>query len=440
MANDKLTKLRQPRAEPAAKTQKRSAPGSDKFGVLIAAHSHPEFSKGGAEIAAHHLFSAFQSLPAFDPWFLGCAQANQKLGVTISQPFSAREYLYSVGAFDWFKFANRDLNFAREFRALLETLQPRVVHFHHYANFGVEAFLHVKRTLPGTAIVLTLHEYQAICNHFGQMITTEHLSLCYQASPIRCNGCFGNISRTDFFLRSLYIKRFFDLVDHFIAPSAFLAERYIAWGVPAERLSVIENFIPAPSVSREPEARAEDRPLRIGFFGQISRLKGMNVIFDAADIMEGEETGGIVFEIFGEYRNQPDDFQKEFLERLAKSGRNIIYQGPYDQNRVDQLMRSVDLVLIPSIWWENSPVVIQEALRNRKPIICSDIGGMAEKVRDGLDGFHFPVGNAFALTSLLRRLTAQRELLSRVVETMRVPPTMETTVEKHARLYEALAA
>jgi glycosyltransferase involved in cell wall biosynthesis len=84
--------------------------------------------------------------------------------------------------------------------------------------------------------------------------------------------------------------------------------------------------------------------------------------------------------------------------------------------------------------------VIQEALRNRKPIICSDIGGMAEKVRDGLDGFHFPVGNAFALTSLLRRLTAQRDLLSRVIATMRVPPTAEATIEKHARLYEALAA
>ena len=72
-------------------------------------------------------------------------------------------------------------------------------------------------------------------------------------------------------------------------------------------------------------------------------------------------------------------------------------------------MNSVDLVLVPSIWWENSPMVIQEALRNRRPVVCSDIGGMAEKVVDGRDGFSFPVGNPVALASLLRRLAGARD-------------------------------
>ena len=67
-------------------------------------------------------------------------------------------------------------------------------------------------------------------------------------------------------------------------------------------------------------------------------------------------------------------------------------------------MRQVDVVLVPSIWWENSPLVIQEALRNGVPILCSDIGGMAEKVRDGIDGMHFPMGNPVALA---QRLLAQ---------------------------------
>ena len=54
-------------------------------------------------------------------------------------------------------------------------------------------------------------------------------------------------------------------------------------------------------------------------------------------------------------------------------------------------MAEVDWVVVPSIWWENAPLVIQEAFRHRRPVICGDIGGMAEMVRDGVDGLHAPV-------------------------------------------------
>ena len=88
--------------------------------VLVASHSHPQLSKGGAEIAAYQLFKALQGRPGYEPWFLGCVrdQMNQKLGATISQPFSEREYLYSTGAFDWFKFSNADPKFPHEFRTI----------------------------------------------------------------------------------------------------------------------------------------------------------------------------------------------------------------------------------------------------------------------------------------------------------------------------------
>ena len=406
----------------------------------MASHSHPQLSNGGAEISAFQLFSALCSRPGFDPSFLGStgAQTTQKLGATISQPFSHREYLYAVGAFDWFKFSNRDPLFPAEFRRLLSALEPQIVHFHHYANFGVEAFLHTKKLLPHCKIVLTLHEFLAICQHYGQMVRSDHQTLCYEASALRCNACFKDIPPSDFFLRGLYIKRFFELVDHFIAPSAFLAGRYIAWGVPEERISVIENVIPnSPSVGklREPE---QDAHLRVGFFGQISMLKGINVLFDAAEILDQDDDSSVVLEIFGDHRSQPAEFQNDFKAKLSKAGFNVKFHGPYDNNRVDKLMHSVDVVLIPSIWWENSPVVIQEALRNRRPIVCSDIGGMAEKVVDGRDGFHFPAGNAVALAGLLRRLAATRSRLDAISKTIQPPPAPETVVTQHEALYHRL--
>jgi glycosyltransferase involved in cell wall biosynthesis len=176
----------------------------------------------------------------------------------------------------------------------------------------------------------------------------------------------------------------------------------------------------------------------VGFFGQISFLKGIHVALDAARVLEDEEVTDIQVEIHGDYMGQPEEFQQDFLERLAKAGRNVRYHGPYDNRRVDQLMRGFDVILVPSIWWENSPVVIQEALRNRRPIVCSNIGGMAEKVRDGKGGFHFPVGSAIELAALLRDLAGDREKLWRVSREMRPAEAPEHAVDQHVELYERL--
>jgi len=410
-----------------------------KLRVLVASHSHPEVSNGGAEIAAFQLFRGLLEHPDCEAWFLGCDRAvgAEKPGATLSQPYSDREYLYSTGNFDWFKFANRDPKFRGEIERLFTELAPDIVHFHHYINFGVEVFQHVKRVAPDCKIVLTLHEYLAICHHYGQMVTKGHTNLCYQATPSRCQSCFPDISKSDFFLRKLYIDRFFGLVDRFVSPSQFLAERYVAWGIPAEKITVLENLMP-PAVQAPPAPLPADGTLRLGFFGQISSLKGIDVIFDAAAALAKDLPAAVSFEIFGDYRGQPPEFQTAFLERLSKASSNIRFNGPYDRLRVNRLMQSVHAVLVPSIWWENSPVVIQEALRNKRPVICSDIGGMAEKVRDGIDGFHFTAGSPIALASLIRQILDNRAVLAALTETMSGHAAVSAGLEDYLALYRGL--
>src|ERR1700733_9465320 len=279
--------------------------------VVIAAHSHPEVTKGGAEIAAYQLFSSLSNRKDCEAWFIGCDRegAMGRDGSIFVQPFSDREYLYSSNEFDWFKFANRDPRFPAEFENLIVRLAPDVIHFHHYINFGVESFLYARRTLPNCRIIVTLHEYLAICHHMGQMVTKPYRNLCPQSGMSRCVKCYPEFARSDFLLREKYIKRFMNEVDQFICPSSFLARRYIAWGLPENKLKVLENLVP----TREPET-AEPRywaakPLRVGFFGQISVLKGINVLLDAAAILERKRAvGDVVIEIYGDYRNQPEDF------------------------------------------------------------------------------------------------------------------------------------
>jgi glycosyltransferase involved in cell wall biosynthesis len=413
----------------------------NRLRVLVASHSHPKITSGGAEIAAFRLFAELNARADVEAWFLGCDTKSDagRDGVAFTQPFTDREYVYnSHGYFDWFRMTNADPRLPGEFEALLLELRPDVVHLHHYVIFGVEMIWIIKRVLPSVRIIVTLHEYLAICNHYGQMVKTDHFSLCNAAGLLDCHRCYPGIGTSDFFIRNQYLRLFFQGVDRFVSPSRFLMERYTDWGVERGRISVIENIIAPASISQDvpPTASAEvSEVLRIGFFGQVSKLKGIGVLIECAEFLSKKADVRISFDIYGDYSRQPKEFQDELLKQLAGLSSNVKYRGAYRQNQVDRLMRSMDAILVPSIWWENSPVVIQEALRNRRPVICSDIGGMAEKVRDGIDGFHFSVGSSLELGHLLLRIDSDRSILSDVRKTLGSPPKMDEIVRMHLALY-----
>jgi glycosyltransferase involved in cell wall biosynthesis len=108
----------------------------------------------------------------------------------------------------------------------------------------------------------------------------------------------------------------------------------------------------------------------------------------------------MVFDIHGTDAAQPPAFQAEFREKRASAGPNVRYHGPYAPERVDALMQTVDVVVVPSIWWENAPTVMQEAARNGRAVVCSDIGGMAEMAAE-IGAAVFPVGSAGDLALVL---------------------------------------
>jgi glycosyltransferase involved in cell wall biosynthesis len=468
--------------------------------VLVMAHSHPKETRGGAEIAALTLFQALKSRSA-QTWFLGCAGAKSesRLGATLTQPYGPDDYLYHPGAeFDYFKFANPDPNFPKALGKLVSELRPDIIHSHHFVRFGIESFSVIKRYSPNTRIVLSLHEFLAICNHHGQMVKTKTMHLCERESYSACASCFPLFRPRDFFLRKRYIQMFFEDVDLFISPSRFLAERFRDWGLPEHKLAVLENMPPTvhgqvatrasqePTPAARPAARrgkatatssagtpvartgvsapptpaarrgkatatssastpvastgvsAPARPLRFGFFGQMSPLKGITVLIEAAKYLNKMEVRGATIEIHGDYSNQPPTFQTAVIEALAEAGQSVVYHGAYDNRDVHRLMQRMDAVVVPSTWWENSPVVIQEALANGKPVICSDIGGMAEKVVPGVNGLHFAVGQATSLAQVIMDLTDNPERLAEMTAIMRRPLTVDVALDAHLSLYRSI--
>ena len=123
--------------------------------VLVLSHMHPRASRGGAEIAAYQLYGALKDEPGVEAWFLaaGGGRFPERLGARFQQPFGPDEFVYTGAGFDHWLHANPDPEFPADLTALLEELRPDVVHLHHYANFGVETLLHIRRALPRARVV-----------------------------------------------------------------------------------------------------------------------------------------------------------------------------------------------------------------------------------------------------------------------------------------------
>jgi hypothetical protein len=155
--------------------------------------------------------------------------------------------------------------------------------------------------------------------------------------------------------------------------------------------------------------------------------KGVDVLVRA---MERLADRPIALSIHGDFRPEEDAHHAE-LERLA--GDNVRFHGRFDNSRLSEVYAEIDVLAVPSVWFENSPITIHEAFLTRTPVVASDIGGMAEYVRDGVDGLTFAVGDDAALAACLARFADEPELLGRLSRDF--PPVK--TIEQDAALTEA---
>lgn len=411
--------------------------------ILVVSHGHPDFSLGGAEIAAYNLFNAYKTRPEVEEtWFL--ARADRGRGAT-GQIRKRRdnEYLWEQSTHDWqmMKAANQDC-LTTWFADLIRALNPTIVHMHHYAHMGMEFIRVIKQVNPEIRIFFTIHEYMAICKHNGQMLKTgEGHKLCSSESYDDCRQCYPQHTAEDFWLRKHYYMSHFDLIDGFISPSEFLRQRYIQWGIAENKIIMIENgqkdIDPLPP---RPLAEGEKRN-RFAYFGQVNPYKGIDILLEALHSLKKEQRKELVVEVHGaNLEHQKGEFQdkiKKLAKKLVKEG-CLRWVGPYRPEEQMQRMKSIDWVIVPSIWWENSPMVIQEAFVAGRPLIVSDIGGMAEKVTDGVDGIHFSARNPVDLASKINNLVEDIGAWTKLHNAIVQPITYKECALAHLKFFESL--
>ena len=414
--------------------------------ILYLIHGHEQFSVGGAENAAFSLFRELQQQPEIETWILAAVHTSKGVlahGELRSVEGTDREYLIDTSC-DWLRFSNPHIpSMKRSLQRLLDHVQPDLIHLQHYIHFGIDIIPLLQSLCPKAKIVVTLHEYLALCRHNGQMVTTHQLKLCERATPLACSMCYPDQSTADFFLRHHYIKTILESCDALISPSQFLIDRYRSNGIDHPRFLMLENGLPPhfDQSRREQIASIYSNKLnRFGYFGQLNLYKGGLVLLKAAYLLQEQGIKNFTVNIYGaNLENQPEAFQEEFNQFHEKVCDRVALRGSYRQTELETLMQENDWVVVPSIWWENSPVVIQEALYYGRPVIGSDIGGTAEKI-DGYGGLKFTARSESALAGVMQKAIGNAALHQALRQQIPKPTTSSDCSFAHIQLYHELLA
>ncbi len=258
--------------------------------------------------------------------------------------------------------------------------KPDIVHVHNFFPQLTPSIYDacIDASVP---IVQTLHNYRLMCPGGLLLRDGKICEVCISKSPYnavvqKCyrNSYIGSLSVAH--MVSCYRKkRIWDKVDHFITLTNFAKNKFIEAGFPEKKLSVKPNFNSDDVLNIK-----SIRKKQALFVGRISQEKGISILIDAwknIDLKLFVAGDGPLLPLL---RHKEND--------------NIILLGKQTREKVAELMRESSFLILPAISYEGFPMVIAEAFSHGLPVICSQLGGMAEIVEDGVTGLHFEAGNA----------------------------------------------
>lgn len=310
---------------------------------------------------------------------------------------------------DGYRHKELDNNFAK----LVKKIKPDIAHVGHvnHLSTGIIDELN-KLNIP---IVYTLHDFWLMCPR-GQFLTRsignkDNFQLCSGQKDHKCaTECYKvyfsgreeleqkEIENWGSWIhnRMIETKEIVSKVDLFIAPSNYLRTRFISdFGVPPRKIVYLDYGFPTDYLEQKEKSK-EKSNFTFGYIGTHIPSKGINQLIEAFTQLEEPAT----LRIYG----RPDGQSTKALKALGSKAKNKIeFVGEYvNHNLADDVFSKIDCIVVPSIWVENSPLVIHEAQACKIPVITADIGGMKEYVQHQVNGLLFEHRNVDSLLQQMK--------------------------------------
>lgn len=353
--------------------------------------------------------------------------------------------------------AARLAEYAREFR-------PDVVHFMHLQGLSAAAIPAVKGL--GLPAVYTATDFWSVCpvvdlrRHDGEMCTgpdPAHCPRCLisRQPPSRANdvalrtpgalwqglGAFATrlpASRLPAPLRQVgelaerpeYIRERVNSLDAILAPTDLMRQMLVANGIREELVRVSGYGIDASHIKRGDGGVSS--LVRFAFTGTLAPHKAPDLPIRAVRSLPDVE---LALDVYGPDR---EEWYKKELEHLADGDPRIAFRGPFPQEELGEVLSRTDVLVVPSRWYENAPVVILEAFAAGVPVVATDLGGMSEVVEHEGNGLLFSLDDADALARALGWLAREPETVERLKGGIEPPRTVEDAAEEAEGLYHEL--
>ncbi len=398
--------------------------------IMKVIHGYPPAYNAGSEVYSQtlcrelatshevHVFTREEN-PFFDDYTLRHEQDAAQSSVTkhiVNLPLLRQRYRYRHAPIDHI------------FDELLSTLKPNIVHIGHLNHLSTSLVEKVQaRRIP---MVFTLHDYWLMCprGQFIQRNTQEPFlwNRCDKQEDRKCaENCYtGYFSGADdewqqdsdywtgwVARRQSHLRQMIDLVDILIAPAHSLLERFQKdLSIPSSKLIYLDyGFDLSRLKNRE---RQKEKGFVWGYIGTHTPQKGIHLLLQAFSKLKGESR----LRIWGRSRAEVTAGLKQIASGFSADVQNRIEWLPEYSNLsiVEDVFNHVDAIVVPSIWVENSPLVIHEAQQVGVPVITADVGGMQEYVHHEINGLLFHFRNEASLTKQMQRLVDDPSLAEKL--------------------------
>lgn len=398
--------------------------------ILFAIHTWPPEGRGGTEVhardVARTLMSRGHQVGVFArtgrperPPYEVTTEVQGPLGITrINNLFQDTHSLQWV-------YSNRRIHEA--FEREMEEFQPDLVHVHHLVGLSSTIIEAAKdRGLP---VVLSLHDFWTICPR-GQRMTRE-LELCEDIDRERCYSCLhdlwphlltdrqadrtivdvrGRLSPEPLAEWDRHMTYVLDLCDLLVCPSEFHRERMLDHPLDPDRvISLPHGLDHGPFRGLKPREPGE--VTTIGFIGAVTPVKGPHVLIEAFRLLGRND---LALDIYGELApfHGDDRYVEDLKDRAARCG-NVVLRGSYEQEDLPRILEGIDILVVPSLWWETFCLTLREGLLAGVPVVASDLGAMREALDGEQNGLLFNPGDAEDLAGKLQALIDDPRLRAR---------------------------
>lgn len=290
------------------------------------------------------------------------------------------------------------------FREYIQKIEPDIIHFGHLSHLSTNLVNIAKEELR-VPIIYTIHDFWLFC-YRGQLVDNSH-NICTGPSDENCYGCASGtfrkaVSKEDVETYRRHMTKVINNIDIFLCPSLFLKEFFENNGVPTEKIILSKYGFPANNIRYKQKKFTDTSKINFGFIGRVTPVKGIKLLLEAFSKLKDTNSRLLIFGESGGYMR--------YLEKYANQ--SVEFMGVFKNWEIGEVLNQIDVLVVPSIWYENSPLVIQEAFMAGIPVITSDIGGIKELVEDGKDGFTFRMGDTESLQSVMERITTNPTILN----------------------------